>query len=59
MRKPEDVLNSIDQNALYTVEKAARLLMEIDPSLSFEEAIREVRMAIESGELPIAGHLSS
>jgi hypothetical protein len=55
----EDTIKNIDPNGLYTVEKAARLLMEVDPSFTFEEAVREVKMAIFMGELPVAGYLSS
>ncbi|WP_156795563.1 hypothetical protein [Bradyrhizobium icense] len=55
----DEVIKNIDPNALYTVEQAARLLMQVDPSFTYEEALREVRMALSSGELPIAGYLSS
>lgn len=55
----DEVIKNIDPNGLYTVEKAARMLMQVDPSFTYEEALREVRMAIASGKLPIAGYLSS
>ena len=32
----------IDPNALYTVDQAAKMLMKVDPSLTFEEAYRNV-----------------
>jgi hypothetical protein len=55
----EDTIKNIDPNGLYTVEQAAKLLMEVDPSYTLEEAIRKVRTAIAADELPIAGYLSS
>jgi hypothetical protein len=48
----------IDPTALYTVDQAVRFLMQADPSLTFDEAVREVNMAIEAGRLRIAGYLA-
>lgn len=43
----------IDPAKLYTVDEAARKLMILKPELSFEEARKMVRKAIDTGELPL------
>lgn len=47
----------IDPDALYTVEQAARKLMEVDKSLTFEQAYQKVCDAIDRGELKVAAYL--
>jgi hypothetical protein len=47
----------IDPNALYTTEQAAKMLMQIDPGMTYEEAYREVLIAINLGKLKVAGYL--
>lgn len=53
----EAKMPDIDPKALYTVEQAARMLMEIRPELTFEEAHKQVCDAIDGGTLPVAGYL--
>lgn len=50
-------LPNIDPNALYTTEQAARKLMEMDESLTFEEAHREICEAVAAGKLRPIGYL--
>lgn len=53
-----DKFPQIDPNALYTTEQAAKFLMEVDPSLTLEEARREVGIAIAQGKLRVSGYLA-
>lgn len=48
----------VDPNALYTVEQVAKLLMEVRPDLTFEQAHQMLCEDIDSGKLPIAGYLA-
>lgn len=48
----------IDPRALYTTEQAARMLMELKPDKSFEEALKIVEDATGKGELKVAGYLT-
>lgn len=50
-------LPEIDPNALYTVDQAAKMLMEVEPELTFAQAHKQVCEAISSGKLPVAGYL--
>jgi hypothetical protein len=46
----------IDPDALYTEEQAAKKLMQVDRSLTFDEALREIHMAIRVGRLRPIGY---
>lgn len=49
---------TIDPKALYTTEQAAEFLMKVYPSLTIEEARREVGVAIALGKLRVSGYLA-
>ena len=48
------MMYDIDPDGFYTIEQAAKFLMQDEPELSFAEAYQIIRDAIDSGELQIA-----
>lgn len=50
----------IDPDALYTLDACARKVMQMDPSLTFEEARRKVTDAIDKGIIhPVTATLNT